>query len=228
VRASVDIADRPRERLFARGVDRLSDAELVALVIGAGLPGSPASRVAADLIAEAGGIEPLSRAGPGELLSVAGVGAARAARLAAAFELGRRGLAARDRGAAITSPEQVYQRLGPRMIGVSQEVAVVLALSAQNHVLAEIEIGRGEVTGVPVHPREVFRPLIRHGAAGGLLAHNHPSGDPTPSAEDIALTRRLYAAGELIGIPLLDHVVVASGGFTSIRELVSCEVEAGD
>lgn len=216
-------ADRPRERLFAGGVDRLADAELLALVLGAGVSGSPAPRVAEALLLHTGGITALSRSQPAELLAVAGVGAARAARLAAAFELGRRGLASADLGGSITDPEKVYNRLRPRLVGVHQEIAVVLALSAQNRVLAEIEIGRGEVTGVPVHPREVFRPLIRHGAAGGVLAHNHPSGDPTPSNDDIALTRRLCAAGDLVGIPLLDHVVIASGGFRSIAETLAAE-----
>lgn len=211
-------ADRPRERLFARGVRQLLDAELVALVLGTGVTGVPARRLAQQLIESAGGLVPLSRAEPAELLRERGVGAARAARLAAAFELGRRGLDAVDRGEPISSPAAVYRRLRSRMVGLAQEIAVVLALDAGNHVIGEIEIGRGEATGVMVHPREVFRPLIRHGAAAGVVAHNHPSGDPTPSVDDRVLTRRLLDAGALLGIPLLDHVVIADRGFRSVCE----------
>ena len=216
-------ADRPRERLFARGVKQLLDGELVALVLGTGVSGLSARHLADRLIDGAGGLVPLSRAEPGELLNERGVGAARAARLAAAFELGRRGLDLRDRGEPMISPEAVYRRLRSRLIGLAQEVAVVLALDAGNHVIAEIEIGRGEATGVPVHPREVFRPLIRHAAAAGIIAHNHPSGDPTPSIDDVLLTRRLFEAAELVGIPLLDHVVIADRGYRSVREELAGE-----
>jgi DNA repair protein RadC len=211
-------ADRPRERLFARGAQQLLDAELVALVLGTGVSGVPARRLAEHLIEGAGGLVPLSRAAPGELVGERGVGAARAARLAAAFELGRRGLDAVDRGEPLIAPAAVYRRLRSRLVGLAQEVAIALALDAHNHVIAEVEIGRGEATGVMVHPREVFRPLIRHGAAAGIVAHNHPSGDPTPSRDDRLLTRRLLEAGELLGIPLLDHVVIADRGYRSVVE----------
>lgn len=217
------LVDLPRERLFARGVKQLLDAELVALVLGTGTTGLPARRLAENLIESAGGLVPLSRAEPGELIGERGVGAARAARLAAAFELGRRGLDGPERGEPVSCAAAVYRRLRPRMVGLAQEIAVVLALDAGNRVIAEIEIGRGEATGVPVHPREVFRPLIRHAAAAGVIAHNHPSGDPTPSIEDMVLTRRLIEAGDLLGVPLLDHVVIASGGYTSVCEQLAAQ-----
>jgi DNA repair protein RadC len=213
--------DRPRERLLARGGDRLSTEELVTLVLGAGTPGRPAAVVARELLRHAGGLPALSRASPRELAAVRGVGEARAARVAAAFHLGRRAVErAATAAAQVRGPADVHQRLRPRMSGLVQEIFVVLALDIRNVVIDEIEVARGCLTGVDVHPREVFRPLIRQAAAAAVVAHNHPSGDPTPSDPDIALTRRLREVGELVGIPVLDHVVVGRDGFVSIAELV--------
>jgi DNA repair protein RadC len=116
------------------------------------------------------------------------------------------------------SAVDVFERLHPRIAGLVQEVFVVLALDVRNVVLEEIEVARGCLTGVEVHPREVFRPLIRCAAASAIVAHNHPSGDPRPSPEDVALTARLRNVGELVGIPLLDHVIVTAGGFESMAD----------
>ncbi len=205
--------------MLACGGDALSTEELLALVLGSGTRGRPADAVARELLASAGGVAALSRAAPRELLEVAGVGQARAARVAAAFYLGRRGMAqlgAQD--AALLDAEGVFRRLQPRLGGLAQEVFVVLALDARHRVLAELEVARGHLTGVDVHPREVFRPLIRQAAAAAVIAHNHPSGDPSPSAQDVALTLRLQAVGELVGIPILDHVIVTTNRFVSLVE----------
>ncbi|MEZ4364994.1 MAG: DNA repair protein RadC [Kofleriaceae bacterium] len=212
-------ADRPRERLWDRGPGQVLDHELVALVLGTGTRGRPATGVAATLLHDVGGLAALSRALPPELVRTAGVGAARAARLAAAFELGRRVL---DRAAAspptISSARDVHARVRARFAGLLQEVFVAVAVDARSGVLAELEIARGQLTGVEVHPREVFRPLIRLGAAAVVVVHNHPSGDPTPSPEDVLLTRRLREVGELVGIPVLDHLVVAGPRYQSLAE----------
>jgi DNA repair protein RadC len=111
-------------------------------------------------------------------------------------------------------------RLRGRVAGLTQEVFLVLGVDAKQVVLEEVEVARGTLTGVDVHPRDVFRPLIRMSAAAGVLAHNHPSGDPRPSLEDVALTRRMQEIGAMVGIPIVDHIVVAANGYTSIAELV--------
>lgn len=209
----------PRERLFHYGAERISVEDLLTVVIGSGTRSAPAAEIAARLLRDAGGIAPLARARPSELRTASGIGSARAARIAAAFQLGRRALEAPADGQAMSSPAAAYERLRPHMAGLSQEVFVVLALNARNVVIDEIEVARGGLVGVEVHPREVFRPLIRLAAAAAIVAHNHPSGNPSPSEQDIALTRRLIAAGELVGVPVLDHIVVGARGYTSICEM---------
>jgi DNA repair protein RadC len=165
----------------------------------------------------------LARATPAELAVAHGVGAARAARLAAGFELGRRALAVRDR-AHLADAGAVFRFLRPRVVGLAQEVFLAIGLDARNRIVGEVEVARGLLTGVEVHPREVFRPLIRMAAAGAVVAHNHPSGDPTPSHEDLALTRRLRAVGELVGIPIVDHVVIAGDRYRSIAEWLGTDL----
>jgi len=207
-----------RQQLAAYGDEHMGAEELVALIVG-GTSRHPAQTVARALIAHTGGLAQLARASTHELVGVPGVGPAAAARLAAAFCLARRTARATAAAGGIASAADVHARLAPRLAGLAQEVFVALALDVRNAVLAEIEIARGCLTGVEVHPREVFRPLIRIGAAAAVVAHNHPSGDPAPSDADIALTERLRQVGELVGIPLFDHVVIAQHRYVSVADL---------
>jgi DNA repair protein RadC len=210
---------RTRERLISDGCDRLTDVELIALVLGTGVRGHSSVEVAQSLLAWTGGLAPRARARPRDLAQVTGVGLARAARLASAFALGLRAVVPRvPEPTSLIDAGDVYHRVWPRLAGLSQEVFIVLAIDIRNVVLEEIEVARGSLTQVEVHPREVFRPLVRIGAAGAIAVHNHPSGDPTPSPDDLALTRRLREVGELLGIPLVDHVVVAERGCRSLAE----------
>jgi DNA repair protein RadC len=152
-------------------------------------------------------------------LVAAGVPAKTAAKVHAAMTLGRRAVTrAAERRPLLGQPADVYEAMRDRAATLDQEVFWVIAINIRNEVIDVVEVARGTVSGVEVHPREVFRAAIRIAAAGVVLVHNHPSGDPTPSAEDVELTRRLRAAGELTGIPVLDHVVIASRGFRSIAE----------
>jgi DNA repair protein RadC len=219
MRVAMTSEDRPRERLRAEGPDRMSDAELIAIVLGTGTRGRPVHDLARDAVDALGGLVPLSRASPQELSGAVGLGAASAARLAAAFHLGRRAVErVRQRTQVLLHAEDVYRRLQPRLAGLVQEVFVVVAMNARGMVMQEVEIARGTVCRVDVHPREVFRPLISMAASSAIVVHNHPSGDVEPSVEDISLTERLRAVGEVVGIPVVDHIVIADGAYRSIAE----------
>nr|HEX4316809.1 DNA repair protein RadC [Kofleriaceae bacterium] len=210
---------RPRERVWRRGTTNVSDEELLAILLGTGVRDRPAMTVAAELVRAAGGLPALSRASPRELAQVVGIGEARAATIVAAFELGRRAMELADR-ATVVSPDDVFELCAPRVAGLQQEVFLVIGLDIRNGLLEVVEVARGSVAGVEVHPREVFRPLVRMAAAGGVVVHNHPSGEVTPSPEDIALTERLREVGDVMGIPIVDHIVIGASRFTSIGELL--------
>lgn len=210
---------RPREELIAYGADRISSQKLIAILLGSGSKDRPVDELAADLLREMGGLLALSRATTVELCAIDGIGEALATRIVACFQLGRRVLEAGLPSAAVVrGPEEVYNRLRGRLGALEQEVFMVLALDVRGRVIDEIEVARGSLSGVDVHPREVFRPLIRRSAFACVVAHNHPSGDPTPSAEDYLLSERLQEVGRLVGIELLDHVVIASGGYCSMAD----------
>lgn len=212
--------------MFQYGGDPLSSEELIALILGTGAPGKTSVEVARLLLRETGGLVDLARANPRELARIHGIGSARAARLVAAFQLGKRALTDQpDSKIIVQEASDVFRHLRPRLQGLAQEIFIVLALDARNVIIDEIEVARGSLTAVDVHPREVFRPLVRQAAAAAVVAHNHPSGDSLPSAEDIVLTRRLRVAGEILGIPLLDHVIVAGDDFSSVAEAMGIEGE---
>ncbi len=229
-------SERPRERLAELGPRVLSDRELLAILVETGIPAAPgrAARSALDLAGEllehfagAEGRAALRRIMTGsiaELCAVQGVGPAKATKVLAALELGRRAAEEtrpdRDR---VRCAEDVYRRMRLRMRDLPHEEFHVLLLNTQNEVLRDLQITRGTLDASLVHPREVFRPAIAEAAASIILVHNHPSGDPAPSAEDRAVTRQLRQAGELIGIGVLDHVVVGEGRFASLQELEMLE-----
>ncbi len=214
------VRDRPRERLRAVGASALSVRELVAILVGSGGGGRTAVDVAGELIALAdGSLRRLAGLAPARLEEVAGVGEAVTARVCAALELGRRlareGPEERER---IGGPRDVYERCAPAMRDLACEEFRVLLLNTQHAVLRERMVTRGVLDGSLIHPREVFKEAIVESAAAVLLVHNHPSGDPTPSAEDRAVTRQLAEAGNVIGIPVLDHVVIGDGRYISFVE----------
>ena len=211
------MTERPRERMLRRGASTLGDDELLAILLDS-------RAVPTAVVDAAGGLAAVSRASPRELAQVSGIGSTRAARIAAAFELGRRAVEAEHHRTLLGRPEDVFRCVAPRLAGLQQEIFLAIGVDIRNGLLDVVEVARGTVHGVEVHPREVFRPLVRMAAAGAVVVHNHPSGDPTPSQEDIELTRRLRAVGELIGIPVVDHVVVADSGFRSVAEFLGTEL----
>ncbi|HSG48550.1 MAG TPA: DNA repair protein RadC [Longimicrobiales bacterium] len=210
--------DRPRERLRSVGARHLSVRELLALVLGSGGAGGSAFAVADRILAACeGSLRRLGATDPRLLESVPGVGRATAARVLASLELGRRGAArGADDDEPIRGPADVFRRMGPRLRDLPQEEFHALLLHTRHRVLREVAVTRGILDASLIHPREVFRVAVMEGAAGVILVHNHPSGDPTPSAEDRAVTRQLRDAGRALGIPVLDHVVVGDGCWRSL------------
>ncbi len=210
-------ADRPRERLRALGASALTTAELLAILIGTGRGGRDVLEVAAEVLGLAGGsLRRLAQRPASELLQIPGIGPIKAARLSAAVELGMR-TAREQRPAAvrIREPDDVAQLFRNRLRDLQVEEFHLLALDSQSQVLREVLVTRGLLNSSLVHPREVFRAAIAEAAAGIIVVHNHPSGDPTPSAEDRAITRQLTAAGRLLDLPLYDHVIIAGDRFVS-------------
>ena len=215
------VRERPRERLNAAGAHALSSRELLAILIGSGTEVSSAVEVAgALLLASDGSLRNLATLSLADVQKVPGIGPAVAARVLAALELGRRMMreSALERP-RIQGPADVYELCAPALRDLKQEEFRVLLLNTQHAVLRELLITRGTLDASVVHPREVFRSAISESAAAVILVHNHPSGDPAPSREDRDVTEQLAAAGRLIGIPVLDHVVVGDGRYVSFVEL---------
>lgn len=209
--------ERPRERLWSLGPAALTTAELLAVLIGTGKGGRNVLEVAGWLLELSdGSLRRLAQRPRSELLRADGIGPTKAARLAAAFELGAR-LAREERPALprIREPDDVVRLFGGRLRDLQVEEFHLLALDSQSQVLREVLVTRGLLNSSLVHPREVFRAAIVEAAAGIIVVHNHPSGDPTPSAEDRAVTRQLAEAGRLLDLPLYDHVIIAGDRFVS-------------
>ncbi|MEO5964940.1 MAG: DNA repair protein RadC [Candidatus Limnocylindrales bacterium] len=212
-------AERPRERLALRGPGGLSAAELIAVVLGTGGGGRSTVEIAEDLLASHLSVSALARASDAELAGVRGLGVAKAARLAAAFELGRRSVAEWPAGSwTIRSPRDVADRLGVEMGRLEREELRVLSLNAKNVVQRVSAVYVGNVSASLVRVGELFRDAVRLDASGVVLVHNHPSGDPTPSPDDLHLTAEAIAAGRLLDIDVLDHVVVGADAWVSLRD----------
>lgn len=212
--------DRPRERLRSLGAQALSTTELVALLLGAGGRSGSALECARQLLARTeGSLGRLASAPVTMLTRVAGVGLARAVAVHAALELGRRMASeAREAGAPVRSPRDVVAVFAPRLQDLPVEEFHVAILDAQHRLERDVLVTRGLLDASLVHPREVFREAIAERAAAVILVHNHPSGDPTPSAEDRAVTQQLVAAGRLLDIPVHDHVIIGRGRHVSFAE----------
>ncbi len=214
------IDDRPREKLINNGAAALTDSELLAILIGSGTQEKSALDIARDLTADYGILKNIAKVHDvKELAKTKGLGHAKAAIIIAALELGRRIAGAeplaRD---SITSPEDGVALLMPRLRYESKEHFVVVLLNSKNKVLEIKQISEGSLNSSVVHPREVFAPAVLHHAAAILTAHNHPSGDPTPSKEDKDLTNTLVQAGKYMGIPVLDHIIIGDAKYFSFKE----------
>ena len=211
---------RPRERLRDAGPDALSDAELLAILLRTGTKAESAVTLANRLLSEAGGLERLARVSHGELCAFHGFGEAKAAHLLAALELGRRVAASNDEQGPPTlqTSVDVARMMKPLMEFLPQEQLRVLSLNSRNQLLATSTVFVGTVNSVSVRPVEVFRQAVQVNAPSVVMVHNHPSGDPDPSAADVALTKEIAAVGKTLDIKLADHVVVARDGYVSMRD----------
>ena len=223
---------RPREEFLRRGAENVPDEVLLALLLRSGVPGKNVTELARELLRRFRGLEHLVKADFHELhgLKIKGLGRVKCMELAAALEISRRARAHHHRQEArgddlpIREPEAVYRILAPLARGQQQEIFWAVLLNTKNRVIGlPIETSRGLLDSSPVHPREVFTKAIRYSAAAVILAHNHPSGDPTPSKEDVDITRRLIEAAKILGMRVIDHLVVGkpsdqSPGYVSLRE----------
>ena len=211
--------ERPRERLRYLGPSHLSNAELIAILLRTGVTGESVLNLSTRLLADFGGLSGMARASYGELESLKGISEAKACQLLAAFELGKRLVSLHPEGRPIVkSPQEVFNLLGAEMSFLEQEHLKVILLSTKNEVRSVREIYIGDVNSAVVRVAEVLRPALREDCPSLIVVHNHPSGDPTPSPEDILVTRQVRTSGEMMDIDVLDHIIIGSSGYVSMKE----------
>ncbi|NLA11311.1 MAG: DNA repair protein RadC [Firmicutes bacterium] len=211
--------ERPREKMKALGAEALSNAELLAILLRTGSDRESALQLAVRLLSQSGGLRNLPGLSLEDMQEIRGVGPAKAAQLKAALEIGRR-LATMppDQAESITSPQRAAALVMEELRYKKKEHFVILLLNTKNHLLSREEISVGSLSASIVHPREIFKIPLRKSAASIILVHNHPSGDPSPSQEDLEVTRRLVEAGNLLGIAVRDHLVIGDGCYFSFKE----------
>ncbi|PJD95665.1 MAG: hypothetical protein CK425_08155 [Parachlamydia sp.] len=216
---SLPMAERPRERLLQHGPDVLSAIELIAVLLGSGMKGMPILQLSQAIMGRFGSLQNLAEATIEELCQIKGLGTAKAIQLKAALNLGMR--LARIQSTPrfqVKTPLHAYHLIKDKLENEMREHFVVILQDVKGYVICSETIAIGTLTTTLVHPREVFYPAIRHRAAGMILAHNHPSGDPTPSKEDFEVTKTLTSVGRLVGIFVNDHIVIGNQGYVSLRE----------
>ena len=214
-------ADRPREKLLAKGSHSLSETELLAIILrnGNASTGESAIDHARLLLNKFGGLKGIDDASASEIAAIKGIGPAKVAQLKACLEIGKRiGSQKWQAGQPLHSAEDVYQHFRENLGREKRELFYVVLLNNKNRKMREVKISEGSLTASLVHPREVYNPVIRESAAGVIFVHNHPSGDPSPSAEDIDITKRLKEVGDVMGVRVLDHVVIGHDRYFSFND----------
>lgn len=212
--------ERPRERLVHLGPEALSIQELLALILGRGTAGQSVMVTAQQLLSRYGDLQGIADSSLEELCQVKGIGLAKASQIKAAFELGRRLESYPEKdGVIVKNPESLLKAVGSRLKGKKKEHFLTVFMDTRNRVIGVASVSVGSLDSSLAHPREVFKEAISASAASVIFVHNHPSGDPQPSEDDIKLTRRLVEAGSIVGIEVLDHVIVADRSFTSLKAL---------
>jgi DNA repair protein RadC len=212
------IEERPRERLVTYGEAALSAPELLQLILGRGIAGESVVVTAQKLLSQFGSLQKLAEASIEELSSVKGIGLAKATQIKAVFEIGRR-LSTQTspyKSKELTDPKKVYQLIKSKLKDYHKEHFYIIVLNSRNYSIAEISVGSLDAS--IVHPREVFAEAIKNKAASVIFAHNHPSGNPEPSEDDLAITKKLVESGKILGIEVTDHIIVAKDKFLSFKE----------
>lgn len=215
------VSARPRERLQQHGAEYLSDIELLAVIMGRGVKDEPVMAIAERLINEFGNLKTIANASVEELSHIKGIGLAKATQIKAALELGRRiDRQFETKGQpVIKTPEDVEKLLKGKLRDKKKEYFTLIMLDSRNHLIRDINISVGSLNASIVHPREVFKEAISASAAAVIFVHNHPSGDPSPSADDIKLTKRLIEVGKLVDIDVLDHIIIGEEKCLSLKEM---------
>jgi len=213
------LSERPRERLLKHGIEALSAQEILALILGRGIKDESVIVTAQKLLSTFGNLKNIAAASMEELTKIKGIGPAKAAQIKAAFELSKRleDSSDKDRKTTVKSPEDAIKSVKNQLKGKKKEHFLVLSLDTRNHLINTQTISIGSLDSSIVHPREVFKEAISSTAASVIFAHNHPSGDPTPSEDDIKLTKRLVEAGEILGIEVLDHIIICDKDYISMK-----------
>ncbi|WP_199900138.1 RadC family protein [Caldalkalibacillus mannanilyticus] len=212
------IEERPRERMVKEGADKLSNQELIAILLRTGTKNESVFQLSSRVLKELGSIRHLNEMSIDELTRIKGIGQAKAVQIIAGLELGRRVARKRAEVMTIRSPQEAATYL-MEVIGLDQqEKFYCLYLNTKNQIIYEKTVFMGSLNSSIVHPREVYKEALKWSAASIIVSHNHPSGDPSPSREDIEVTKRLIEAGEIIGIECLDHLIIGDGRFCSLKE----------
>ncbi len=212
--------ERPRERLIKYGPESLSNAQLLAIILRTGSGQKGVLDLSIGLLERFETLRDIDSASISDLMSVNGLGVAKIAQIKAAFELGKRLMSeSQENRPVFSSARAVYSYFAPRMKNLKKEVFSCLLLDSKNRLLKEVRVSEGTLNRSLIHPREAFREAVREAAQSVIFIHNHPSGDPSPSNDDITVTERLKNAGEIIGIDVLDHIIIGDGRFVSLKDI---------
>ncbi len=210
--------ERPRERLLKYGADSLSDAQLLAIILRTGTNNLSVLELSIELLQKFDGIKGLDDASVAELRAFKGLGDAKIAQIKASFEIGKRLISHKAAEQLLNSASAIYEYLIPKLNNLKKEVFIALLLDTKLKLIKEVKISEGILNQSLIHPREVFKEAIKESAYALVVAHNHPSGDPTPSKEDIEITKKLLEASRILEISLLDHVIIGNGCYISLKE----------